>query len=98
MLWSPTLRAARHRRSPGDELEAVIGLAHEHRLEDTDLADRLGQRVEGFLVEVLTRLVRVRLDFPGRDVEHPDGRDDSRLGRRNQGPESPTQAAWTRHD
>ena len=98
MLWSPTFARRAPPALPGDELEAVIGLAHEHRLEDTDLADRLGQRVEGFLVEVLARLMRVRLDFPGRDVEHPDGRDDSRLGRRDQGPESPTQAAWTRHD
>ena len=78
--------------------EAVVGLAHEHRLQHADLADRFGQRVQRLLVEVLTRLMRVRLDLAGRNLEHSNRRDDTGVGRRNQGSEAPTQPAWTRHD
>ena len=51
-----------------DELVAVVPLAHEHGLEHADLADRLGQRGERLLVEVLARLLRVRPDRRDREV------------------------------
>ena len=54
------------RRAPAalarDQLEAVAAGAHEDRLEHADLADRLRQRGERLLVEVLARLLRVRSD------------------------------------
>ena len=60
------------RRAPaalaGDQLEPVAARAHEHRLEHTDFADRLRQRGERLLVEVLARLLRVRTDRRDRNV------------------------------
>ena len=85
---------------PRDELEAVAGRAHEHRLEQPDLADRVGERAEGLLVELVARLVRVRLDRGDR--RSPAARaalGRVRLGRarRDQGAEPSTQPARSRH-
>ncbi len=79
----------------GDQLVAVVGLAHEHRLEDPDLADRLRQRSELLLVEVLPRLVRVRPDRRDRELFEPP--DALRVRRRDECPEPLTQPAASRH-
>ena len=51
-----------------DELEPVALLPDEHGLEDPHFADRLGQRGERLLVEVLAGLLRVGPDRGGRDL------------------------------
>ena len=61
------------RRAPaalaGDQLvAAALRGPDEHGLEDADLADRVGQRGQRLLVEMLARLLRVRPDLRGRDV------------------------------
>ena len=66
------------RRAPAalarDQLvAAALGRAHENRLQDADLADRVGQRGQRLLVEVLARLLRVRPDLRGRDIGQPAG-------------------------
>ena len=59
----------------GHELEVTVGpRPHEHGLEDAVLADRRGQVLEGLLVEVLARLVRVGDDaVDGRAADLGDG-------------------------
>ena len=46
----------------GDQLVAVADRADEDRLEHPDLTDRVGERTERFLVEVVPGLEAVRLD------------------------------------
>ena len=61
------------RRAPAalarDQLVAVAARPRDqHRLEHADLADRVGERGERLLVEVLARLLRVRPDRRDRDL------------------------------
>ena len=58
IVWSPMRRAARQRRSPAISSKPSPPRADEHRLQHADLADRLRQRGERLLVEVLARLLR----------------------------------------
>ena len=78
-----------------DDLVALVGLPHQDRLQDPDLADRLRERRELLLVEVLSRLVRVRPDRRHRDLLEP--ADALRHPRRDQSPEPLTQTAASRH-
>ena len=55
----------------GDQLVAVAARAHEHRLEHADLADRVGERRERLLVEVLAGLETVRPDRRHRELLEP---------------------------
>ena len=80
----------------GDELELVTDRPDEHRLEDADLTDRLGQLVEQLLVEALTRLVRVRPDRRGVDLAEPARRLRAGTGG-DECPESLTQSAASGH-
>src|SRR5262249_55224427 len=83
----------------GDELVAVTGGPDEDGLEDSHLTDRVGQRAEGLLVEVVARLIRVGPDGGDRDLleTRAGRRARGRAPRRDQRAESPTEPALTRH-
>jgi len=54
-----------------DDVFAVVGLLHRHGLDDAQLADRVGQLVEGLLVELRARLRGVGDDVGDFDLGHP---------------------------
>ena len=68
-----TLEAGRDRGSqptlPGDELVPVEDLGHEDRLDDAVFGHARGERGELVRIPGASRLVRVRADPPGRDLE-----------------------------
>jgi hypothetical protein len=66
----------------GDDLVlARSGLSHEDRLEDPDGLDRVDEGSERLFVELLSRLVRVRLDLVERKLDQiRGGRTGSALG------------------
>src|SRR5262245_35061489 len=88
---------------PRDHLVAVAHGPDQHRLEHTHLADRVGQRAEALLVELVSRLESIGLDRGDGDLLEPRtafgaGRR-TRLcrSRRDQGAEPLTQPARSRH-
>src|SRR5262249_26736645 len=91
------LQARPPRRPPppftDDELVAFVGGAHEHRLEHADLADRIGQRAELLLTEVLAWLVPVGLDRRDRQPLVP-ARAEA-LGRARGGRRAPSPAGFS---
>ena len=89
------------RRAPpplaGDELVATaLSRADEDGLQDADLADRIGERAERFLVEMFARLLRVRPDLRDRYLGEAARLLRDRPGR-YQGAETPTQPSGSRH-
>lgn len=65
----PASCAARHRRSPATSSKPLAGSGrNDDRLEHATLTDRVGQRGERDLVEVLARLVGVRPDVLNCDL------------------------------
>ena len=79
-----------------DQLEAVAAGPNQDGLEHTDLTDRLRQRGQRLLVEVLSGLLRIRADRRDRDVLKTDlvVRDDAR---RDQRTEASTQSSGSCH-
>ncbi len=73
MVASPASSAARQRRSPGDELVAVVDRPDDDRLKHAALPDRVRQRGQRRLVEALARLSWIRPDLRDRDVAKPAG-------------------------
>ena len=62
-----------------DQLVLVVAdRAHQHRLEHADLADRVGERAERLLVEVVPRLEPVRPDRRHGSSSSPPGSVDPR--------------------
>ena len=57
--------------SADEDVFAVGALADRYGLDDTQLADRVGQLVEGLLVELRTRLRGVGHDLVDCDLGHP---------------------------
>src|SRR5262249_47928424 len=80
-----------------DQLVAVVGRTHQYRLQDADLADRVCQRAELLLAEVLARLVPIGPDRRDRQLLVSAGAE--ALGRAggDQGAEPLTQTAFSRH-
>src|SRR5262249_35837475 len=96
------LQARPSRRPPppftGDELVAFVGGAHEHRLEHADLADRIGQRAELLPPEVPRWLGPGGPDRRAGRLVVPAGAEAFRRAGGDQGAESLTQTAFSRHD
>ena len=79
----------------GDQLELIAHGAYENRLQDSDFSNRVGQRGEEVLVESLTWLMLIRANR--RDLNFLECPRGLGAARWNQGSESFTQSAASRH-
>src|SRR6185437_207848 len=54
----------------GHDLVAVAGVAHDDRLDDAVGLDRLGQALDGLIVEDAPRLARIRPHLADLELDH----------------------------